>query len=141
MKKTFVMLSAALMLLGAASCGNKNCSAGKGADSDKEEVYTGVMPAADVAGIRYMRFMIRLDAKRYHSYFSIGCLIICYILIECIGGNTFVQPSGQVAMMLLGIICGQGKRLMHKADTAHGAPLENQDNSPHLPEKTLRHKI
>lgn len=90
---------------------------------------------------RYLRFMIRLDAKRYHSYFSIGCLIICYILIECIGGNTFVQPSGQVAMMLLGIICGQGKRLMHKADTAHGAPLENQDNSPHLPEKTLRHKI
>lgn len=65
MKKTFVMLSATLMLLGAASCDNKNCSAGKGADSDKEEVYTGVMPAADVAGIRYT---LRLDYDDDHGY-------------------------------------------------------------------------
>lgn len=94
-----------------------------------------------VYAYRYLKFLLRLDAAKYKSVFSIGSLIICFVLIECVGGNTFVQPTGQVAMMLLGIICGQGKRLMHQAATAQEAPQENQDNSPHLPEKTLRHKI
>lgn len=94
-----------------------------------------------VYAYRYLKFLLRQDAAKYKNTFSIGSLIICFVLIECVGGNTFVQPSGQVAMMLLGIICGQGKRLMHQADTVHGAPQEKQDNSPHLPEKTIRHKI
>lgn len=94
-----------------------------------------------VYSYRHLRFMLRTDSTRYKCLFSIGSLIICYALIESVGNTSFVQPTGQVAMMLLGIICGQGKRLMHQADTAHEAPQENQDNSPHLPEKTLRHKI
>jgi len=65
-----------------------------------------------VYAYRPLRFMLRTDSARYKAMFSIGSLIICYVFIESVGNTSFTQPSGQLAMMLLGIICGEGKRLM-----------------------------
>ncbi|MBD5212749.1 MAG: copper resistance protein NlpE [Bacteroidales bacterium] len=55
MKKTFLMATAGLALISLAACSNKSCdngscSNGKG---DRNEVFTGVLPAADCDGIRY----------------------------------------------------------------------------------------
>lgn len=93
-----------------------------------------------VYAYRYLKFLLRQDAAKYKNVFSIGSIIICFVLIECVGGNTFVQPPGQVAMMLLGIICGQGKRLMQQDQ----APVQNSniaDTTDHTTSKTIRHKI
>lgn len=65
-----------------------------------------------VHAYRYLKYMLRADSMRYKALFSIGSLIICYVFIESVGNTSFTQPSGQLAMMLLGIICGQGKLLM-----------------------------
>ena len=87
---------------------------------------------------RYLKSLIRSDTTKYKNLFSIGSIIICFVPIECVGGNTFVQPSGHVAMMLLGIICGQSKRLIIKKNTSSRskevAVLES-------PKKTKRFKI
>ncbi len=93
-----------------------------------------------VYAYRYLKFLLRLDAAKYKSVFSIGSLIICFVLIECVGGNTFVQPPGQVAMMLLGIICGQGKRLMRQ-DPMPAQNSDIPDTTDHSTAKTIRHKI
>lgn len=87
-----------------------------------------------------LRFMLRTDSHKYKYMFSIGSLIICYVLIESVGNTSFVQPTGQVAMMLLGIICGQGKRLMRQDPV----PAQNSgmtDTTDHPIAKTIRHKI
>lgn len=58
MRKTVILASAALavMALGVTSCGNK-CNNGTKVP-DKDELYTGVLPAADAEGVRYM---LKLD--------------------------------------------------------------------------------
>lgn len=63
---------------------------------------------------KYLRYIIRLDPKRFKYPFIIGSLMICFVLIESIGGTAFAQGAGVTAMMLLGIICGHSLKLMKK---------------------------
>ncbi len=66
MNKTLIFASAAAVMLGFAACDNKgNVNRTNIGDNDREEVYTGVMPAADVAGIRYT---LRLDFDDDHNF-------------------------------------------------------------------------
>ncbi|MDE6825863.1 MAG: copper resistance protein NlpE [Paramuribaculum sp.] len=55
MKKSILMGAAALAMVSMAACsGNKTCdSAANCAKGDIDAVYTGLLPAADAAGIRY----------------------------------------------------------------------------------------
>lgn len=58
MRKTIYMMAAVAAILGMAACSG-NCGSNSGcARGDREEVYTGVLPAADCEGIRYV---LRLD--------------------------------------------------------------------------------
>ena len=57
----------------------------------------------------FLRILARNPKYRYQ--FIIGALIICYILIESVGGNTFTQTIGMFAMSILGTICAKGKEL------------------------------
>lgn len=47
--------------------------------------------------------------------FSIGVIVICYVLIESVAGATLIQVGGYVPMMLLGMIAGN-YRTMSKAE-------------------------
>lgn len=60
----------------------------------------------------FLRIMIRKNPSKYSNQFSVGVLIISAMLIESVASTTFVQPSGQVAMILLGMICAHGKDLL-----------------------------
>lgn len=60
---------------------------------------------------RFLRFMIRKNSEKYRYPFTIGALIVCYILIECSSGTSFTQQIGMFAMSLLGIICGIGREI------------------------------
>lgn len=51
MKKIMILAASAAMLIGATACSEKNNSAPVG--QNEKLVYTGVLPAADVEGIRY----------------------------------------------------------------------------------------
>ncbi|MDE6084438.1 MAG: copper resistance protein NlpE N-terminal domain-containing protein, partial [Muribaculaceae bacterium] len=51
MKKFMILAASAAMLIGATACSEKNNSAPVG--QNEKLVYTGVLPAADVEGIRY----------------------------------------------------------------------------------------
>ncbi len=58
MKKSIFMAAAAALMVFMGACSTKECQ--KGADctkADKEEVYTGVLPAADCDGVRYTLHM------------------------------------------------------------------------------------
>lgn len=57
----------------------------------------------------FLRTLIRKSYTRYKVPFSIGSLLICYILIECVAGTVFTQNVGMIPMMLLGMICATGK--------------------------------
>ncbi len=61
---------------------------------------------------KYLRYIIRLDPKRFKYPFIIGSLLICFVLIESIAGTAFAQGTGVIAMMLLGIICHNSRTLM-----------------------------
>lgn len=70
MKKSIYMLAAGLSMLTMAACsGNKTCNGDKScggcADGDKKELYTGVVPAADTDGVRYM---LSLEFDDDHNY-------------------------------------------------------------------------
>ncbi len=70
MKKAIYMVAAGLSLMSMAACsGNKTCngdkSCGSGADGDKKELYTGVLPAADTDGVRYTLSLEYDDDKNY----------------------------------------------------------------------------
>lgn len=59
MKKIFFLAVAALGLMGMASCSSNSCDKNKACcDNDKDLIYTGVLPAADAAGVRYL---LKLD--------------------------------------------------------------------------------
>lgn len=60
MKKSVYLMSAAVAMIALASCSGNNgkCSGDKECKLDKKELYTGVLPAADAAGIRYQ---LKLD--------------------------------------------------------------------------------
>lgn len=55
-----------------------------------------------------LKSMMRTNADKYKIPFSIGSLIICFLLIECIAGTTLTQTTGLIAMATLGILCAQG---------------------------------
>lgn len=57
MKKMIYLAAAALSMLSMAACSGNKCDGNKCADRE-DEVYTGVLPAADADGIRYT---IKLD--------------------------------------------------------------------------------
>jgi len=58
----------------------------------------------------FLRHAIRIDAKRYKSYMIVCALFICFILIECIAGNTFTQVVGMNGMCLFGVCCAYTKK-------------------------------
>ena len=86
MKKTTLWaLGAGICLLGAAACSNNgNCSAR--ANLDNDQVYTGILPAADCMGIRYS---LKLDYDDDHN-FTDGD----YELLQTYLGSDSVAPSG-----------------------------------------------
>lgn len=53
MKKSILFSAAGLALLSLAACSGNCNKGGKCAKSDVDEIYTGVLPAADCDGIRY----------------------------------------------------------------------------------------
>ena len=65
MKKTLLGIA----LAAAAMCAMTSCEGGRAdhrrADGDRKDVYTGVLPAADCAGIRYT---LKLDYDDDHNY-------------------------------------------------------------------------
>ncbi len=66
MKKTLYVAASALALLSLASCGNKSCNGNSCGDKgDRNEIYTGVLPAADADGVRYV---LQLDYDDDHNY-------------------------------------------------------------------------
>ena len=74
MKKTLVTLSAAVALLGCASCSNcdkGSCNAASGSNCDVDKVYTGVLPGADVEGIRYTVALDYDDNGNEGDYFLV----------------------------------------------------------------------
>lgn len=62
MKKTIFAATAAFFLLSAVACSQSGAQSGK--VSDRDETYTGILPAADVDGIRYT---LRLDYNDDHG--------------------------------------------------------------------------
>ena len=67
MKKS-ILLGLAVLPLALASCGNCNngsCNANSGNSGDKEELYAGILPAADAEGIVYN---LRLDYDDDHNF-------------------------------------------------------------------------
>ena len=48
----------------------------------------------------------RIRGVRGRMSFATGMLCIGFVLIESTGSTMLVQPGGQIAMMLLGLICG-----------------------------------
>lgn len=67
MKKS-ILLGLAILPLALASCGNCNngsCNAANGRGGDKEELYAGILPAADAEGYLYT---LRLDYDDDHNF-------------------------------------------------------------------------
>lgn len=66
----------------------------------------------------YLREMIRTNGPLYKYPIASGCSIICFLLIECIGGNTLTQATGMIAMCMLGFICAASKsRCVHDTNS------------------------
>lgn len=59
----------------------------------------------------FLRTLLRKNPTLYRYQFTIGSLIICFLLIECTSGTLFTQQLGMFAMILLGIICGTGQKI------------------------------
>lgn len=62
----------------------------------------------------YLRSVIRISGKNNKYLISAGFCIICFLLIECIGGNTLTQATGMNAMCLLGFICAKAKLIQER---------------------------
>lgn len=85
---------------------------------------------------RPLRTMVR--HHKLISLFSVGSLLICYLLIESVGGTSISQPSGQAAMMLLGIICGYGKHIGRYIAEHNEIPAMSQEiNSDNFNRKVI----
>ena len=81
---------------------------------------------------RFLRMMIRKNPILYINQFSIGALIISAMLIECVASTSFVQPSGQVAMMLLGMICSVSKSFSGDATIENATSTLTTDNKKRI---------
>lgn len=89
MKKTFYITAAFTALLMAGACsGNNSCNGTDKScnDGDRTEVYTGVIPAADAAGIRYT---LKLDFDDDHNYTTGD-----YDLLETYLAGDTISPTG-----------------------------------------------
>lgn len=69
MKKSIYLAAAALAMMSMAACSGYNSNQANGGNYakayDKDQVYTGVLPAADAAGVRYT---LTLDYDDDHNY-------------------------------------------------------------------------
>lgn len=72
-----------------------------------------------------LRAMIRDDSSRYRIIFSIGSIIICFILIESIAATTLTHTSGLIVMSLLGIICGKGVEVQDANKNKHAVSIQS----------------
>ncbi|WP_304610040.1 O-antigen ligase family protein [Muribaculum intestinale] len=81
---------------------------------------------------RFLRMMIRKNPILYINQFSIGALTISAMLIECVASTSFVQPSGQVAMMLLGMICSVSKSFSGDATIENATSTLTTDNKKRI---------
>lgn len=89
-----------------------------------------------ISAYRPLRTMVR--HHKLIPLFSVGSLLICYLLIESVGGTSISQPSGQTAMMLLGIICGYGKHIGRYTAEHNESPEKSQKiNSDNLNRKVI----
>ena len=50
-----------------------------------------------------LRLIIRANGKKYRIPFSIGVMCISFVMIESVGSTFFVQTSGMLIMILLGL--------------------------------------
>lgn len=87
MKKGFLYVAMfSALLMGACSQNGKNCATGAACGNDNDKVYTGLLPAADAAGVRYV---LRLDYDDDHGYTSGD-----YDLVEVYVQNDSTKASG-----------------------------------------------
>lgn len=72
----------------------------------------------------FLKALINYNHVHFRYEFCIGCIIICTMLIESIASTLFVQGHGVLMMMILGMICAQGKefkeQLKEKNITCNG---------------------
>lgn len=61
----------------------------------------------------FLKILIRESVSNKYE-FAVGVSLIAVLLIESIASTTFVQHSGMIAMMLLGMICGKGREIKLK---------------------------
>ena len=59
----------------------------------------------------FLRVLLRKNPVLYRYPYTIGALIICFILIECTSGTLFTQQLGMFSMILLGMISGTGQSI------------------------------
>lgn len=92
MKKSFYLAAAALAMMSMAACSGNNTN--KSCDGDgsckskcKDQVYTGVLPAADAAGVRYT---LTLDYDDDHNYTDGDYdLIETYLLTDSVSATGY----------------------------------------------------
>lgn len=85
MKAPFYAVAATLAMVGLAACSGNNCSSNSAANTkgDIDEVYTGVLPAADAAGVRYtLKLDYDDDAKNMHGDYD---LVETYLVTDSVG--------------------------------------------------------
>lgn len=61
-----------------------------------------------------LRKLIRIDGNGARREYACGWILVFFILIESVGGCTFVQSLGMCAMMMLGALCSSK---VNKEDT------------------------
>lgn len=61
---------------------------------------------------RYLRVFTKYEDGRYKYLFAIGAVLIATLLIELTTGTMIFQPHGEYMMMVLGLVCITGKRLV-----------------------------
>ena len=61
---------------------------------------------------RYLRVFTKYEDGRYKYLFAIGAVLVATLLIELTTGTMIFQPHGEYMMMVLGLICITGKRLV-----------------------------
>jgi len=61
---------------------------------------------------RHLRVLTKYEDGRYKYLFAIGATLIATLLIELTTGTLIFQPHGECMMMLLGLACITGKRLI-----------------------------
>ena len=59
----------------------------------------------------FVRPLARNALIEYKYDIALASLVIIYVLVESTSGNSFTQPSGLIAMCLLGVICGKAENV------------------------------